>query len=566
VSTPGNRRPSRARQRAAHGAIWLLAVLGAAAIEASGAQRADGGREAGRGRGAGGGEAASSFGARAADAQDLTAFEARTTVHVLANGWTFVLVRRPVAPVFSFCTVANVGSAQEVTGLTGVAHMMEHMAFKGSDHIGTRDPAGEKVAMAALESAYLEYQSERLAQHPDAAKVAALFAEFKQRQALAEHFVVKNELDDILARAGAVDVNADTGADQTEYFYSLPANEIELFAFVESERFGNPVFREFYEERDVVKEERRMRIDGEPQGRLTELLVATAFSAHPYHHPTIGYMSDLEAITRTDGEAFFRAQYVPANLVTAIVGDIDPATLVPLLDKYFGRIPPRPKAPPLHTIEPPQGAAKTVTLEDPAQPQVLVAYHRPAVTDPDDPAYEAIDDILTGGRTSRLYGALVRDLQLAIEVSSFSGLPGEKYPNLWTVSVDAAAGATTARIVAAIDTELERLKSEDVTDAELAKFRARSHADLLRSLGSNQGLASALAQYQNLYGDWRELFREMDRFDRVSKADIRRVAKAAFVAGNRTVAALVTRTESPGAAAPAPTPASGTAPSAEHPR
>jgi predicted Zn-dependent peptidase len=534
VLTPGGSPPARARRLAT---AWMLAMLGAGVLAPGG------------------------IAGRAADAQDLKEFEARTTVHVLANGWTFILVRRPVAPVFSFCTVANVGSAQEVTGLTGVAHMMEHMAFKGSDHIGTRDPAGEKLAMDALERAYQEYQRQRLAPHPDAAKAAALFAEFKRLQAAAERFVVKNELDDILARAGAVDVNADTGADQTEYFYSLPANEIELFAFIESERFGHPVFREFYEERDVVEEERRMRIDGEPQGRLTELLVGTAFEAHSYHHPTIGYMSDLDAITRTDGEAFFRAQYVPANLVTAIVGDIDPPTLVPLLDKYFGRIPPRPKEPPLHTVEPPQTAAKTVTLEDPAQPQVLVAYHRPAVTDPDDPAYEAIDDILTGGRTSRLYGALVRDQQLAIEVSSFSGLPGEKYPNLWTVSVEAAAGVTSARIVTALDAELDRLKNEDVTDAELAKFRARSRADLLRSLGNNQGLASALAQYQTLYGDWRELFREVDRFDRVTKADIRRVAKAAFNPGNRTVAALVTRAAAPAApAAAAAAPASSPAP------
>lgn len=487
--------------------------------------------------------------ARPAAAQDLQAFESRTTLHVLPNGWTFILVRRPVAPVFSFCTVASVGSAQEVTGLTGLAHMMEHMAFKGSDHIGTRDPQGEKVAMDALESAYQEYLRERLAPRPDAARVAALLAVVRRRQAEAERFVVKNELDDILARGGAVDVNADTSADQTEYFYSLPANEIELFAFVESERFSHPVFREFYEERDVVEEERRMRIDGEPQGRLTELLVATAFEAHPYHNPTIGWMSDLEAITRTDGEAFFRAQYVPANLVTAIVGDIDPAALVPLLDRYFGRIPGRPKPPPLHTVEPPQAAAKSVTLEDPAQPQVMIAYHRPAVTDPDDAVYEAIDDILTAGRTSRLYRALVRDQQLATAVSSFSGLPGEKYPNLWTISVEAAAGAASSQIVTAVDTELNRLKREDVTDAELAKFRARSRADLLRSLGSNQGLATALAQYQTIYGDWRELFREIDRFDHVTKADIRRVANAAFTAGNRTIASLVTRAAPAGASA-----------------
>jgi predicted Zn-dependent peptidase len=484
----------------------------------------------------------------AASAQDLQAFAARTTVHVVANGWTFILVERPVAPVFSFCTIADVGSAQEVPGITGLAHMFEHMAFKGTDRIGTRDPVGEKRAMDAAEAAYQAYQRERLAPHPDARKVAALYAEFKRLESEAERFVVKSELDEILSRAGAVGVNASTAADQTEYFYSLPANEIELFAYVESERFWHPVFREFYEERDVVQEERRMRVDGEPQGRLSEALVATAFAAHPYHQPTIGYMSDLEAITRTDAEAFFRTHYVPANLVTAIVGDIHPETLVPLLDRYFGRIPARPPAPPLRTVEPPQTAAKSVALEDPAQPQLMMAYHRPAVTDPDDAAYEAIDDVLTGGRTSRLYRSLVRDQKLAVDVESFSGLPGEKYPNLWTLVAIPATDVAGSRLAEAIDAELARLGREEVSDAELARFRARARASLVRSLGSNQGLASALAHYQTLYGDWRELFREIDRFDRLGKADVRRVAGATFTTANRTLATLVTR-----AAPPAPT-------------
>ena len=479
----------------------------------------------------------------AAGAQDLAAFAARTTVHVVANGWTFVLVERPVAPVFSFCTIADVGSAQEVPGITGLAHMFEHMAFKGTDRIGTRDPAGEKRAMDALEGAYQAYQRERLAPHADPKKVAALFAEWKRLEAEADRFVVKNELDEILSRAGAVGVNATTGADETQYFYSLPANAIELFADVESERFWHPVFREFYEERDVVQEERRMRVNGEPLGRLSELLVETAFAAHTYHQPTIGYMSDLEAITRTDAEAFFRGHYVPAGMVTAIVGDIHPATLVPLLDARFGRIPARPPAPPLRTVEPPQTAAKRVTLVDPAQPQLLISYHRPAVTDRDDPVFEAIDDVLTGGRSSRLYRTLVRDQKLAVEVESFSGMPGEKYPNLWTVAAAPAIGVSADRVLAAIDRELERLARQDVSDAELAKFRARARAALVRTLGSNQGLATALAHYQTLYGDWRELFRELERFDRVTKADVRRVANAALTPANRTVATLVTAAE-----------------------
>src|SRR6202521_3417669 len=478
----------------------------------------------------------------AAAAQDLRAFAARTTVHVVANGWTFILVERPVAPVFSFCTIADVGSAQEVPGITGLAHMFEHMAFKGTDKIGTRDPAGEKRAMDALETAYQAYQRERLAPHAEPRRVAALLAEWKRLAAEADRFVIKNELDDILSRAGAIGVNASTGADETQYFYSLPASAVELFVDVESERLWHPFFREFYEERDVVQEERRMRVDGEPLGRLSELLVETAFAAHTYHQPTIGYMSDLEAITRTDAEAFFRGHYVPAGMVTAIVGDIHPQTLIPLLDARFGLIPARPLAPPLRTVEPLQTAAKSVTLVDPAQPQLLVSYHRPAVTDPDDPVFAAIDDVLTGGRTSRLYRALVRDQKLAVEVESFSGMPGEKYPNLWTVAAAPAIGVSADRVLAAVDRELERLAREDVSDAELAKFRARARAALVRSLGSNQGLATALAHYQTLYGDWRELFRELDRFNRVSKADVRRVAGAALKPSNRTVATLVTET------------------------
>jgi predicted Zn-dependent peptidase len=519
--------------------------------------------------------------AAGAAAQDLQAFAARTTVRVLANGWTFILVERPVAPVFSFCTLANVGSAQEVEGITGLAHMFEHMAFKGTEHVGTRDPEGERKAMDAAEAAYQAWQAARLAPCPplaadpsenaglpkgdgdesptaglrcgsrrQQAKLDELYAELKRREEEAERFVVKNEFDEILSRAGAVGVNAATGSDETEYFYSLPANQIELFAYLESERFFHPVFREFYEERDVVQEERRMRVDGQPQGRLVEQFVSTAFDAHTYHHPSIGYMSDLQAITRTDAEAFFRTYYVPSNMVTAIVGDIHPATLIPLLETYFGRIPARPAPPPLRTVEPPQTAEKTVVLEDPAQPLVLEAYHKPAVTDPDEPVYDAIDDVLSGGRASRLYRSLVRDQRVAVEVESFSGLPGEKYPNLWAVLAVPAVGVSNDRVQAALRREIERLKAEDVSDQELARFKARARGALIHSLGSNLGLATQLAEHQRLFGDWRELFRQLDRVEGVSKADIRRVAARVFRPTNRTTGVIVTR-EPAAAGAPA---------------
>jgi len=473
-------------------------------------------------------------------AQDLASFEARTTVHKLANGWTFLIVERPEAPVFSFCTIADVGSAQEVPGITGLAHMFEHMAFKGGPTIGTRDWENEKKALAALEAAYQAWQAERLAPRPDPGKLETLLATFRRRQQDASRFVVQGEFDDVFTREGGTDLNATTGADSTEYYYSLPSNKIELFAFLESERFAHPVFREFYEERDVVQEERRQRLEGSGFGRLVEQFGITAFDAHPYKQPGAGYMSDLQSITITDGEKFFQTYYAPSNLTTAIVGDVQAKTLIPLLEKYFGRIPARPAPPPLRTVEPPQKVEKTVVLEDPAQPMYLEAYHKPAATHPDQAAWEAIDDVLSNGHTSRLYRSLVRDQKIAVEVESFSGFPGEKYPNLWAVLAVPAFGATNEQVQAALRAELDRLRREDVTPEELARFKARAKASLLRNLRSNIGLALRLADTQRLYGDWRELFRSLDRIDRVNPADVRRVANEAFQPSNRTTAMIVT--------------------------
>jgi predicted Zn-dependent peptidase len=472
--------------------------------------------------------------------QDLKSFEAKTTVHVLPNGWTFILVERPEAPVFSFFTLANVGSAQEVPGITGLAHMFEHMAFKGTQTIGTSNYAAEQKAIDAQEAAYQAYQAARLAPKPDLKRVEALWKEFKAREAEADKYVVKNEFDDIVTREGAVGLNAFTSADETGFFYSLPANKTELFALLESDRFYHPVFREFYKERDVVFEERRERTESTPVGRMIEQFVAAAFTAHPYHHPTIGYASDLQSFTLTDAQSFFRANYAPANLITAIVGDIHTKELIPLLDRYFGRIPAGPKPQPLRTVEPPQVAEKTIVIEDPAQPFYLEAYHKPASTDPDQAVYDAIDDILSSGHTSRLYRALVRDQRVAVQVQSFSSFPGQKYPNLWAVLAVPAVGMGNEKVAAALHAEIARLQKEDVSDEELARYKTRAKARLVRSLRDNQGIANQLAEHQRLYGDWRELFRKIDRLDQVTKADIRRVATQALQKTNRTVTMIVT--------------------------
>lgn len=481
--------------------------------------------------------------ASASQAQDLKSFEAKTRVHKLKNGWTFIIVERPVAPVVSFETVADVGSAQEVSGMTGLAHMFEHMAFKGTPNLGTSDYAAEKKALEALETAYQAYQAERLSPRPDEKKLETLLADFRAKQQRAAGYVGKGEFDDVVTREGAVGLNATTAADSTNYFYSLPANKVELFAFLESERFFHPVLREFYEERDVVREERRMNWESRPIGRLLEQFVTAAYNYHPYQQLGIGSASDLQAISITDAEKFFQTYYVPSNMVTAIVGDVKADRLIPILEKYFGRIPARPAPPPLRTVEPPQMAEKTVVLEDASQPIYLEGYHKPAHTHPDQAVYDAIDDILSTGRTSRFYRSLVRDKKLVVDIQSFSGWPGPKYPNLWAVLAYPAVGVDNKVMQAALHEEIDRLKREDVTDEELARFKARAKAGLLRNLRSNDGLAEQLAEYQRLFGDWRELFRYIDRLDKVTKADIRRVANETFRASNRTVAMIVNKPE-----------------------
>jgi len=474
--------------------------------------------------------------ALSAPAQDLASFEKRVTVKTLPNGLTLLVVERPEAPVFSFFTHVDAGSDREVPGITGLAHMFEHMAFKGTDRIGTTDYAAEKTALAKVEQAYAEYDhARRLTVGRDEARLAALEKAWKDAIDAAQRYVKVNEFGEIIDREGGTGLNAFTGSDQTGYFYSLPANRLELWAYLESERFLRPVMREFYKERDVVMEERRMRTESNPVGRLIEQFVSAAFTAHPYGVPGIGWPSDLRSFSATDAMRFFDTYYVPADMTIAVVGDVKTAEVLALADKYFGRLPNRPKPEPLRTVEPPQTAERTVVLRDPSQPVYVEGYHKPDARDPDDAVYDVISDLLSQGRTSRLYRALVRDKKIAAGAGGFGGFPGNKYPNEFLVFAFTTPGHTPEEARDGIRAELERLKGEDVSADDLKMVKTRAKADLIRGLDSNGGLAQQLAITQARYGDWRELFRQVDRIEKVSAADIRRVANATFQEGNRTV-------------------------------
>lgn len=476
-----------------------------------------------------------------AGAQDLAQFEKRMTQFTLDNGLTFLVLQRHEAPVVSFHTYADVGAVDEVRGITGLAHLFEHMAFKGTKTIGTKDYQAERVAMAKMDEIFLALKAERRkGDRADKARLEQLQSQLKEAQEQAQESLVHDEYEEVFSREGSSGFNAYTSQDATQYIVSLPSNKMQLWMVMESDRFANPVLREFYKEREVVIEERRLSVESQPVGRLLEEFMAVAYKAHSYGDSIVGHMSDIATLTRAEAETFFAKYYSPGNLTIAIVGDVDPDEIRKLATEYFGQIPSRPKPDPVETVEPPQLGERRVVVEDPAQPFVLIGYHKPDIHHPDDAVFDAITDIVGMGRTSRLYKSLVKEKRIAMAASGFQGMPGAKYPSLFLFYAVPSRGHTNEECEEAIDVEIERLKSELVTPEELAKAKTRARASLIRQLDSNSGLAAQLTFYEVVTGDWRNLFKQLDKIEKVTAEDIQRVANEYFTTKNRSVGIIRT--------------------------
>jgi predicted Zn-dependent peptidase len=470
-------------------------------------------------------------------AQDLKEFEKRVTEFTLANGLHFIVLERHEAPVVSFHTYVNAGSVDDPEGKTGLAHMFEHMAFKGTETIGSKNWPEEKKALAAIEDAYDRLDQERRkGPHADPKKIEALDSEVKTAIEKADSYVIPNLYPTIIEENGGVGLNAGTSYDSTEYFYNLPANRAELWFNLESERFLHPVFREFYKERDVVMEERRMRIESSPQGKLFEALLASAFEAHPYRRPPSGWSSDIQSLRVRDAQQFYKTYYVPANITVGIAGDVDPKQIRDLAEKYFGRLPAGPLPPLVHTAEPPQDGPRQSQIESPAQPFDLFAYKRPDQYDKDDPVFDVISSILAGGRTGILYKQMVRDKQISLEAGAEADGPGSKYPNLFVFFVVPSLGHTVEENRKLLDEILEHFKNEKVDADTLARVKTKTRAALIRRLDNNAGLAELLTSYYVNYGDWRKLFTSLDDIDKVTADDVQRVARKYFIPNARTEA------------------------------
>ncbi|MHC4751530.1 MAG: M16 family metallopeptidase [Planctomycetota bacterium] len=471
-------------------------------------------------------------------AQDLAEFEKRMTEFTLDNGLKFVVLERHEAPVVSFHIHADVGAVDEVKGITGLAHLFEHMAFKGTKTIGTRNYEAEAKAMARMDELFGAIKAERRkGDQADQERLEELQQQFEEAQQEAQKYIEHDEYWDVYQQEGGTFFNAYTGQDYTCYIVSLPSNKIELWMLLESDRFTNPVLREFYKERDVVMEERRM-MENRPYGRLGEEFQAIAYLAHPYGESVIGHMSDLQTLTRPEAEAFFKKYYCPSNLTVAIVGDVDPQEVRKLAEKYFAGIPSGPKPEPVETVEPPQRGERRVVIEDPSQPRVIIGYHQPSINHPDNAVLMTVARIIGAGRTSRLHKSLVKEKKIAVSVST----EGDwcKYPGLFTSSAVPAKGHTGEECEQAILAEIKRLKTEPVSPEELEKAKRILRAELIQQLNYNYALAMSLSFFDVLTGDWRNIFRVLDKIEQVTAEDIQRIAGEYFTSKNLSVGIIKT--------------------------
>ena len=522
--------------------------------------------------------------------------EERVVEHTLDNGMKFLFVKRGTAPVFSGVVIVRVGGVDDPQGQSGLAHLFEHMAFKGTPRIGTVDFAAEQGIMRRIDSVAVLYTqtlatvplahrgalealerrtarevvvanqgsedyeitralanalAETLRTAPDRypslrayARAKGYLADLQRYTAIHRTFIVKDEFSRIIDRNGGVDNNAGTGKDYTIYYESFPANRLELWALLESERFMNPVMREFYSERDVVAEERRMRTDDDPEGKLYEQFMATAMQAHPYRIPIVGWMSEVEKVTAQDAAAFREAYYVPSNTVGVIVGNISVDSAKAFVDRYFGRIPStNRRAPEVRTVEPPQAGERRVSVDFDAEPQLMVGYHKPNYPDPDAYVFSVIANILRdSGNSSRLYRRLVQT-GIASDVAVYEELPGQRYPNLFVLHASPAAPHTTGEVEEILYSELDSLARVPVSEAELTKCKNQLEASYIREISDNNSLAQALARAQAIHGDWRVVTEHRANVSKVTADDVMRVARLYFKPQNRTVAAIVRENE-----------------------
>ncbi|MES0490168.1 MAG: pitrilysin family protein [Leptospirales bacterium] len=466
-------------------------------------------------------------------------FQSRIRKYTLDNGLRIILMQNKTSPVIACYLKIGVGSSNEPFDQAGTAHFLEHLLFKGTETLGTRDFAKEEKYLIQIEIYGTKIDSiKNKLKDPLLSSVKRIeyerkLSELEKRlvmmQKFSEGLIISEEDSKIYSLAGQVGYNAYTSSDVTNYQIKLPRNRLELWAYLESERFLNPVFREFYQERDVILEERRMRYDSKPASLLYELFNKTAYGMSPYGKPVIGFESNIQKLTEKNTRDFFNRNYIPSRMVIAIVGDIEFDEAYKTLHKYFSRLPAgeEPDFPPIEYEEP--LGRKTATLEADHTPYMITGWVKPSMSHPDDAAYDVLERVLTEGKTSRLIHRLVIRERIATFVGAYNGIPGGKLPNHFAIFVGAYSEDSYEQIWKATQEELSKIAENGVTDAELDKVKNNVMVELLGELSSNGGMADTLSYYELMLNDYNVFFDYIDRIQNVKSEDIQAIVQKTFI-------------------------------------
>ena len=449
----------------------------------------------------------------------------------LSNGMRWFFVVRPQTPVFSGIVMVRVGSIEEEQGKTGLAHMFEHMALKGSRQIGTHDFSKEKPFLNKINS--LGRELTRIQDDPgQKARQQEIKQQVADLTASARQYRLPNEIWEVMTQHGAAHLNAFTSKDVTAYHASMPSNGLDLWAFIFSQMVSDPVFRDFYVERDVVLEELRLSNENSPYGIMLEKLVNTAFSSGPYHWSTIGFKSDVRSLTDEDAKNFHQKNYLGKNMVGVLVGDIDLPKAKETIAHYFGSLPSGSvNSNPPESI-PNHGRAR---VEFDAQPFLTLGFHKPTLPHEDEYVFDAIAVLLCEGRSSRLHKRFVVQEKIARSVNCYGDFPGVRLPNLFVFWIEPLESVSFELIESSLSKELVKLKEELVSKEELLRVITMSRAHFVYALETNLSLARALASFETLFGDWTLLADYPEKLKKVTAEDIRRVSRHYFVNENQVV-------------------------------
>ena len=480
----------------------------------------------------------------------------------LSNGMRLLIVQRDDEPTVAGGWVAHVGSANERPGITGISHLFEHMMFKGTPTLGTKDYKKDLTIIAEQERLRAEIRKEeaklraayRRGEIDDVSKpenktprLRELDKEFERTIQDQRKILVTNEFNRVYTNAGGSGMNAFTNQDMTGYFITVPSNKLELWMWMESERLLRPVFREFYAERDVVFEERRLRTESTPLGKFEESFEAMFWESHPYGWPVVGWPSDIPAITKAQADEYYGVYYAPQNITLILVGDVEPAAAVRQAERYFGRIPRGKRdAPEVVTLEVEQQVEKRMFAEAEANPQIDILWHTVPFGHKDSYPLQVLAQILST-RTGRLYKGLVLGSQVATQASASQ--QSLKYAGLFNAGGEAKSGRKPEDVERGIYAEIEKLQKEPLPAEELQKVKNNFAAAEYRRLASNFPILVQLVVNDGL-GDWREVNEAGRKVQAVTGADVQRVAKEYFTRENRTVAVYTRKAGAPAADEP----------------